>query len=371
MVLSSNAKDWLVRDAKDDWRTIKSIAAHNQFDGYIGWVGYGNLGDEALYEAHRLLFPALNFMPFRVTKPTRLFSALTGRTIPLRAAVLGGGTLINQSEIWLRQTRYAINMGVPVFCMGTGVASHNFWKYHPGVHDTQRLYDWKDVLSKFVFVGVRGPESLSLLKAKGIDAEIVGDTAFSLPFSSAKSNRTFKKVVGINVGINAETAMWGNSQLFLLEIKKTVIKLLEDGFEVRLLPVWAKDVAVSLDVQQWVNSKRCRVIKAYDNYLMYADQVKKCDIFIGQKLHATIFATINNVPSIMLEYRPKCLDYMMSINMERYSVRTDKVKSEQLLALVYRLIDDRNSVRTELSVRANYFKDLQAKKAESINKLIT
>ena len=36
---------------------------------YLGWTGYGNLGDEVLHEAHEALFPSLSVVPFRPALP--------------------------------------------------------------------------------------------------------------------------------------------------------------------------------------------------------------------------------------------------------------------------------------------------------------
>ena len=51
------------------------------------------------------------------------------------------------------------------------------------------------------------------------------------------------------------------------------------------------------------------------------------------------------VPSLMLEYRPKCRDYMMSIGQEDKTIRTDQFKAED----VWDIVNTWNSKRQLLS----------------------
>ncbi len=72
------------------------------------------------------------------------------------------------------------------------------------------------------------------------------------------------------------------------------------------------------------------------------------------------------IPSIMLEYRPKCLDYMESINMENYSIRTDRVTAPLLIERLHELIKNYDSIVRTLDERILFYKDLQKEKANYI-----
>lgn len=61
---------------------------------YLGWIGQGNLGDEAMFSAFKKLFPCYNVYPYNWL---RGFKKIKNIILPkyFDAIVLGGGTLIN------------------------------------------------------------------------------------------------------------------------------------------------------------------------------------------------------------------------------------------------------------------------------------
>ena len=61
MSIIKTADDWLRSEINKDRTTISAIIKQSNFSGYIGWVGYGNLGDEAVFEALKSLFPEYGF----------------------------------------------------------------------------------------------------------------------------------------------------------------------------------------------------------------------------------------------------------------------------------------------------------------------
>lgn len=352
-----------------DFTAIKAAASGKPINGYLGWTGYGNLGDEAVFEAFDALFKAEHFVPFRVaTRPVQTFERLTGRSVPLKNMALGGGTLINQSRIWLEHVEYAVAHNIPVFCIGSGVANSSFWKAHPGVHSGNDLSRWAEVLKQFAFVGVRGPISQKTLKEQGIKAEVVGDTAIALAPSSYKKKRAFKKIIGVNVSYGTDNVMYGDAETFMQAMAEALRELCEAGFEVRILPIWPGDMAASKIVHERTQHARCRIVRAYASTQEYLAAIDECDLFIGQKLHATIFSTMLRKPSLMLEYRPKCLDYMQSIDMGEYSLRTDAVDTAKIVAIVQSLTDKRAEIAETLDERIMHYKTLQQKRAAEIKK---
>ena len=48
-------------------------------------------------------------------------------------------------------------------------------------------------------------------------------------------------------------------------------------------------------------------------------------LFVGIKLHAVALAMCANVPALMVEYRPKCLEFMNTMGMGRFVVRSDAI----------------------------------------------
>lgn len=352
-------------DFYKDLEPIKAILFNKKFNGYIGWTGYGNLGDEVVYEGYKKLFPDSNLVSFKISRLSKLLSLITRREIPANLVALGGGTLINQSKSWLEQTEYLIAKGVPMFCLGTGVASRNFWKNYSHIHTANDIDKWVTLLRKFVYVGVRGPLSQKYLQNAGLKVDIVGDSALALAKEEYRK-RNEKKIIGINLSSGTDNAMWGDSSMLIKEMLISIKKLTEEGFTIRLLPIWKDDLSICKIIYKEINNKQCELVQAFDTTEDYINELDKCDLFIGLKLHATILATMLRIPSIMLEYRPKCLDYMESIDMGNHSIRTDKINSDLLLNKLYELIDNYASITSILNYKMMYYKNLQKTKAKYI-----
>ena len=91
----------------------------------------------------------------------------------------------------------------------------------------------------------------------------------------------------------------------------------------RWFVVWPQDLKITKRAVELSNTSS-EIYEIYDNHLEFLRLVRNLNYFVGMKLHATILATCAFVPSLMLEYRPKCRDYMRSIDQEDATVRTDQ-----------------------------------------------
>ncbi len=341
---------------RHELRTIDGLRGARPRAAYIGFVGYGNLGDEALLEAHRRLFPGVELAVYRKSRALALRHRATGRA-PYDFGILGGGTLIGQHHSWLESVQRLQAQSVPLICLGTGVASPAFWR-RDGLdrsyllHEPGELAAWRDALARFVYVGVRGPESAHELAAWGIaDADVVGDAVLSLAAAAPAGERACEGLVGVNVGCTPGDPMWGEPDAFLAEMTRFVARLCAAGRRVRLLPIRASDVPSAECVQAGVGSPRCEVVQAFDDYAAYAAQVRVCEAFVGQKLHATVLACLQRVPALMIEYRPKCRDFMASLGLDDLTVRSDAFTAELGAALLDDLLGRRDLVVARLDER--------------------
>lgn len=334
---------------------------------YIGWVGHANLGDEILFDAHKELFPNRNLKFY-------LRSNLLDRFLPnankFDNAFLGGGTLINQANVWLDSLHELKAQGTQLACFGTGVACRNFWTSNDSWKWQDNLDKWAEILKEFSYVGVRGPRSKAYLDSVGVECEIIGDTAITLAQDSFKKISKLAKspVVGFNVGY-AKAKMWGDEQDFIKRSDEIVDSLIKAGFKVKLLPVWDADLNVNVQLfDKYSHTGSITLVKSWNVYEQYSRDISECDFFIGEKLHATIIATLHRIPSIMFEYRPKCAEYMESIEMQDYCMRTDKVTSDNTMTLLNQLIENRVEVQNNINDRVTYYKNLQRTRAQSLFK---
>jgi polysaccharide pyruvyl transferase WcaK-like protein len=88
--------------------------------------------------------------------------------------------------------------------------------------------------------------------------------------------------------------------------------------------------------------------------------------FIGMKLHSVILAMCAHVPSIMLEYRPKALDFMASVGLEQFNVRTSDVEPRALFGMLFELVDEWPHLSEIICQRLTKYKQLQESRAREL-----
>lgn len=330
---------------------------------YMGWVGYNNLGDEILYDAHVALFPRLKMLPYQNNKLARVCAASRGGTL-FRAGWLGGGTLINQSTSWLGMIERLQEEGCPVYCFGTGVTQSSF----RAGHEKTSIEEWVKVLETFAFVGIRGPYSKKILNEAGFyGARVIGDTALALASPDYRPRDVRNRVIGLNFGLIKEGQIWGSADSYTESIVASIQQLIDRGYTIRLLPVWDKDLPSNRALVKRINDPRCTLAEdCYKTLTAYNAELEKCGMFIGQKLHATIMATMLRIPSIMIEYQPKCRDYMASVGMEKWVIKTSECNPELLLDTVQRLSDQSKAIQQELNKHIVRYRTLQYRLAAKI-----
>lgn len=99
---------------------------------------------------------------------------------------------------------------------------------------------------------------------------------------------------------------------------------------------------------------------AFDTYEDYAAATRECEVFVGQKLHSTVIACMNGIPSVMIEYRPKCRDFMASLGLERHVIRTDEFTAQSGAGAVRQLLAEREAVEQALTSHIAEFVKTQA-----------
>jgi polysaccharide pyruvyl transferase WcaK-like protein len=146
--------------------------------------------------------------------------------------------------------------------------------------------------------------------------------------------------------------------------------LISEGKRVILLPVCAEDVASNKTVLSMVSDEACTMQVCFDSLENYNEALSQCGLFIGQKLHATVLATILRIPSIMIEYQPKCRDYMASISMEDYVVKTSEFTVNWVMETLQHLENHYFSVRADLETQVAKFRSLQFSSAKQISEQV-
>lgn len=340
---------------------------------YIGWVGYLNLGDEAMFDLCRSRFPSIRWSrlenisygpqvthfakqehPVRhlaevitseistqrrlrslVVKAIHKAALRSGREVGL----CGGGTYINRNTSAL-ENYFSVRdrTGSPVPTFGTGVIDPEFWSTHEkGWVDRRK--DWVSVLSELPVVGVRGPLSKALLDDAGARNVVVcGDPAVSFHAPYAGKPRSRRAGTSLRVGINAGDCsgqLWGGR---LEDVQESFAELAhwlrQSGHEIEIIPVWQKDVGACLDLARRAGLDRSVVSPICYRHEAFLSRVEKLDLLVALKLHAGILAAAANVPFVAIEYQPKFRDFASSIGWKDFIIRTDQLKPGSLIDLV-------------------------------------
>lgn len=352
----------------EDMTLAAKLIMRKQLTPYIGLVGYNNLGDEVLFQGHQRLFPEHELTPYRIdTMYVEKLGNFIGRPF-CSHAILGGGTLINDGDVWIGKVRQLQSQGKRLFSIGTGAESSAFY----GDKDENRelLKRWAKVLEAFDFVGVRGPQSKAILdKAGAKNVVITGDTALALTPDELSRPAT-KAVVGITYGDVKGNPMWGDPREYRQQMIKVIKGLLASGNKVVLLPIWDIDLPSNRSLLQEIDHPDVSMVEAFDSFENFSRAIRQCEFFIGQKLHSTIIAIMNRVPSVMVEYRPKCRDFMASIGLEDYVIKTSDFTKEAFFELFEGLRTAADDYVAQAESRMLQYKQLQFAQAEKLKTIL-
>jgi hypothetical protein len=337
------------KNIKSDLKFIAQglFNSHKKKCFYLGWTGYANLGDEALRDAIFDLFK--DDLIFSESRGVLVRSLEKLKLFRFDAVMLGGGTRILRSEQSLN-----VMLTSPVgkkIVFGTGVANHEFWKDIPDSYGD--FSDWRKLLESVSYLGVRGPVSQQLLKDLGLKREVpvIGDPVlyFTRPLSDPKQK---KKKLGLNIGTAKHAKgdlLWGRDEnAFVVEFSKFLREMLKKDWEMEFVPVYPKDVPVIESAIKMAGGEgRITIFKDYHSVSKTLDRMEQYDMFIGQKLHSVILSYCANTPSIMVEYRPKCRDFMESIGMKKFNLRTSEFSIEKVTPLVDELYTNLEAYRIQ------------------------
>jgi polysaccharide pyruvyl transferase WcaK-like protein len=299
--------------------------------GYVGWAGRENLGDDAIFQALRARLEPAALLEVPLYPGEAASFMVHGDRARLRHArpLLGGGTVIGRWT-WRVHLRTALLLARtrPAVMIGAGVEDPAFGGLH-SFGSERELRRWRALLGDFDRVTVRGPRSQQLLAGVGVDAEVVGDPALLLEPTGAVEPDP--RTVGVALGFGDD--LWGHSQDAVVRSVAGALRGLADrGWSIRFFVVNPedRDSAERCAAQAGLDPARTPILPAVvpDDYLR---EVARCTVLVGQRLHAVVLAACASVPAVMLEYQPKCRDFMESIDRADWLVRTDRIDAAEVL----------------------------------------
>ena len=316
---------------------------------YLGPGISSNMGDWAMFLAHRMSLPQWTIQPVPVRSAPRPV-VLAGKVWGLRSVrgiCLGGGTLVGTTTYRHSLQLFADAFPLaPLFTLGVGVEDPNFVGRR-SLTTIHELRQWAHMLRRFPAVNVRGPDSARILADVGVEAKVTGDPALLLgdliPLPHEPSG-----LIALNFGITTE--LWGSNPALLME-KITALgrQIVRTGKKIRLIPVWPRDLPKVHELAARI-SHGVEIRNHIGDLRGLLSSIRECDLLIGMKLHSVVFAASVFVPAIAIEYRPKCADFQRSIGQTDYIVRTDSFDLVTVSDMADQILSDRIAAVDQLAL---------------------
>ncbi len=325
---------------------------------YYGFIGYKNLGDEAIWQATKNIFSPIQLHLF----PESRFAFINNlvKFKHKKIAILGGGTLIGDNSPTGRnlfRERYYLQASNSEhsIAFGTGVGAIDLSKGNTW------LIQWKPILEQCSYIGVRGPLSVEVLANIGIKSEIIGDPACSWVQDTAFYTPKEKKI-GICIGCTQRYFLHDKMKI----LGDVLFNKQKEGWSIEFFIINPGDFMLT---KQFIKKSRLThngIHTIYENTQLYLDAVKHMKLFAGTRLHSVILAMCAGVPSLMIEYAPKNYEFMLSVGMEKYSITMTEITETLLNEMLDSINDESEDISKYIIDVFNDYRKLQHKTARSI-----
>jgi polysaccharide pyruvyl transferase CsaB len=341
-----------------------------------GFYGMGNVGDDAILEASRLLFvrhagvepTILGWNAERVTTDTGLRAYPWRSTTTLKGSMLlarssaylvgGGGVLKDfgrggKSTLipnWLAPLSRAQDAGIPTATWFVGVEN---------IDREDSRSEMRRVLNRCHAVSVRDRASGELLRSLGVTVPVLtGPDPVTELVSGMRRRRRIREAPVIGVCLRnwqARSPRVEDPNRFdaILRAIATTLdaSISEHGATVEFIPFRRgredDDVEVALRVQAYMTRKAdARVIQESMTWKEAFEYIDRCDIVLAMRLHALIAASAMGIPVVALEYMPKVTGFMDDAGLRAYSLGMEEVVAETLgdvISTVIKQYDDLSS----------------------------
>jgi polysaccharide pyruvyl transferase CsaB len=199
----------------------------------------------------------------------------------------------------------------------------------------------RSVFNKTVYKSVRDSQSKQFLNQIGVQdpIQIVPDPVMGMVATTeetVKQNED-KKNIGVSV------RFWGKESEFLDRLAGALNTILKDeGVRVTFLPFHtpADEQASLYVIDRLEESLKTRVqIKSYLEPSQMLAAVGKCDVLIGMRLHALIYAANQSVPLVGISYDPKIDQFLQRLQMSA-AASTDTFEEEKMVAAVQQMLSN-------------------------------
>lgn len=326
---------------------------------YIGWVGFGNHGDDVCYRifAEELGARAQSKgidLELRALFPTS-FNEYTLARLQPDLVVLGAGSLFE--PVYLKPLILAQQNSIPTAIWGSGWDSLLPSPIPAERIDPDCAYLIRRVVEGAAVVGVRGPYTLEMLEKIGAhhpQLNISGDPGLLLTPTTASSSllspdRLGKPLIAVNWG-TAGNKVLGEDEKAVAQDLAAVLSELTAEYALVIYPVWERDLAPCQKLHALLpTSDSVFCLDRVPSLEELIDLYKQSSFSINMKLHASVFSAALGTPFISLAYRMKCWDFAQSLEWQDFAILfSEERRRTRLTAAVRELSGNLDAYQSRL-----------------------
>ncbi|WP_270166263.1 polysaccharide pyruvyl transferase CsaB [Paenibacillus sp. SYP-B4298] len=271
-------------------------------------------------------------------RPQSVLAALRG----CDGLISGGGSLLQDATsaktipYYTGVIKLAQWLGKPTFIYSQGIGPlHRGWM-NPLIRSAMRHSR---------YVSVRDPESAELLARIGVARdriEVVPDPVMGLPLPVAgkkEASKDERPIVGVSL------RYWRKDRADMDAVASGLSQLAsERDVRLRFLPFHTPD---DIEASQYVlerlgelTGSSAEIIDAGDDPQQMLLQVSRCDLLIGMRLHALIYAANTKVPLLGISYDPKIDQFLHRLQQSAIGT-TERLEPSALAAAAGELLENR------------------------------
>lgn len=334
---------------------------------YFGHVGNGNVGDESIFLANKLLFDGFDLIPRQTSLSDNIALFGGGTWVPpginqyKRAmrhniiATLGVGVrdpeFRNRKYSNIDLSYYLGNLGMNELLQNNIVRYllKPLSKYSNRIITNDHYYNANQYrrMRKFDLISVRGPISKRILSEYSIDSTVVGDPALILEPSDYKTRDKNR----IAVTLRQSGQKWAGDDNYIENILK-FCRRYSEKFRFMFVPLSPTDIPLHHEASNLIKNSEFKDFCSQVDVRSVIDTYSNCEFVIGERLHASVLSACSYTPFISIEYRTKNADFANLLGMSEYNRRGENITNEWIENKVERTLKD-DSVRTRLKREVN------------------
>jgi len=137
----------------------------------------------------------------------------------------------------------------------------------------------------------------------------------------------------------------------LLPLEPVLADLVRQGWIAVPYAMHRRDVAPTTDLVRRIGAPKCDT-PVIATWTAFRQMIGGCVFSASVRLHGAVLACAAGVPPLMLGYRSKCADFMMSMDLERWHVDLANPACSGARGKLERLIGEAPGMREEVLDRA-------------------